>query len=212
MWSADRLSGMPDEELVSRSRAGDEHALDVVLRRHVPLVRGTARRYFLTGADRDDLVQEGMIGLYKAVCEFDDGHRAGFASYARVCVERHILSAVRTATRHKHGPLNDYVSLHRPLLVDEDGARTLGDVLPTAPSSDPLEQVVAAERLRHLRRHARRALSDLEAEVLRMHVRGAGYRTIARRLRRPAKTIDNALQRVRRKLATHLSAWDTGVA
>ena len=212
MRSADGLSGLPDEELVSRSSAGDERALDVLLRRHLPLVRAMARSYFLVGGDHDDLVQEGMIGLYKAAREFDDRRGAGFRSFARTCVERRLVTAVRTAARHKHCPLNDYLSLHRPRPTEGKDERTLGEVLPAAWCSDPAERVVAAERWRHLCMQVRTALSDLEAEVLRMHLAGAGYRSIASALGLPAKSIDNALQRVRRKLGAQLSAWDAEAA
>ena len=200
VWSADDPCGVPDERLVSRARAGDDRALDALLRRHAGLVRGAARSYFLPGADHDDLLQEGMIGLYRAVREYDEARLSSFAPFARLCVERQLVSAVRVATRRKHRPLNDYVSLHRSSPADEDGERALVGALATASSVDPVEHVLAAERLEHLRRHVHRSLSELETDVLRLHLDGAGYRSIAGVLQRPAKAIDNALQRVRRKL------------
>jgi RNA polymerase sporulation-specific sigma factor len=206
VWSAEELSGLSDERLVTRARAGDDRALDVLLRRHTGLVRGIARTYFLPGADHDDLVQEGMIGLYRAIQEYDEARLARFASFARLCVERQLVTAVRLANRRKHRPLNDYVSLHRQSAGPGPGDAAPAAVLVCPPSADPVEQVLAAERLRHLRRHARSDLSALETDVLRLHLGGAGYRAIAGTLQRPAKTIDNALQRVRRKLDAALSA------
>ncbi len=199
-----------DEELLARARAGDEQARDALLLRYRPMARARARGYFLLGGDHDDLVQEAMIGLYKATCEFDPAAGAGFAAFAHVCVERQLISAIKAAARHKHAPLNDYVPFHRP--VGDKGRRTLAEVLPGPRTADPAEHVVAAERLRDLRRHCRTALSDLEAQVLRLYVDGWSYQDIARLLRSRSKTVDNALQRVKRKLDSHLVEWDAEIA
>ncbi|HEU4811939.1 MAG TPA: RNA polymerase sporulation sigma factor SigH [Nocardioides sp.] len=197
-----------DETLVARAREGDDEALDTLLLRYRPVARARARCYFLVGADHDDVVQEGMIGLYRAVREFDPEREASFRTFAELCISRQILTAIRTATRHKHRPLNHYVSFHRPVLVgagDAGGDPTLADVLPASAFTDPAEQVVCAERIRDLHDHVDVALSDLEVEVLRLHIDGVGYREIAVTLQRGAKSIDNALQRIRHKLGSHLA-------
>lgn len=199
-----------DERLVAAARAGDERSLDALLRRHRGMARAKARGYFLIGADHEDLVQEGMIGLYKAICEFQTGRGTSFRTFAQLCVERQLITAIKTATRHKHAPLNDYVPFHRP--VGGDGQPTLAEVLPTPRVADPAEQVVSAERFRDLRRHCRAVLSDLEAQVLRLYVDGRSYQDIARLLQRHSKTVDNALQRVKRKLDAHLVEWDAEIA
>lgn len=201
-----------DEELVAAARAGDDRALDVLLLRYRGFARLKARSYFLVGAGPDDVVQEGMIGLYKAVREYDAEAGAGFRRFAELCITRQIVTAIKSATRHKHRPLNDYVSFHRPVLADDEDERTLGDVLPTPPLTDPAEQVVCAERVRELQQHFDTVLSDLEAEVLQLHVDGRSYLEIARMLRRHTKSIDNALQRIKRKLDVHLTERDAEIA
>lgn len=199
-----------DEELVGRARTGDDAALEELLLRHRVLVRARTRAHFLVGADQDDLVQEAMIGLYLAVRAFDPACGSSFRAFADVCVSRQVVTAIRTATRRKHGPLNDYVSLHGP--AADEGTRTLADVLPAPAQADPAEQLVGAEAVDALRAHVDRALSDLEVEVLRLHVAGMGYREIARRLHRGARSVDNALQRVRRKVADHLVERELEIA
>lgn len=191
-----------DEELARRARQGDEAAMQRLVQRFRPMLRERCRHHFLVGADPDDLTQEALIGLYLAVRAHDPAAGASFRTFAELCVSRQLVSAVRAATRLKHGPLNDYVPLHAPLGDGSD--RTLADVLAGPCSSDPVEEVVARERVRTLRGHVARALSELEVEVLRLHLDGVGYREIAVRLQRRAKSVDNALQRIRRKLAPDL--------
>jgi RNA polymerase sporulation-specific sigma factor len=205
------LDEMTDEELVFAARAGDDRALDTVLRRYRGLVRARACSYFVAGGERDDLVQEGMVGLYKAVLDFDPA-AAGFRTFADLCVSRQIISAVRAAARHKHGPLNEYVSIHQPFLLDDDADCTLADVLPAPRSADPAEEVLLSERVRDLKRHVRAALSDLEVQVLGLHVDGRSYREIAGLLQRRAKSVDNTLQRIKRKIGAHALEWDAAVA
>lgn len=201
-----------DEELVARVHAGDDRCLDTLLLRYQGFARAKARAYFLVGADHDDIVQEGMIGLYKAIRDFDAQQEMSFRAFAGLCVDRQVLTAVRTATRRKHGPLNSYVSFDRPMLLDEEGERTLADVLPTSPLTDPAEQVVSAERVRDLQRSFVAVLSDLEVEVLRLHVDGRSYREIAGMLQRHTKSIDNTLQRIKRKLDSLLMDRDAEIA
>lgn len=199
---------MGDEELVALVRAGDDSALTLLLDRYRGFARAKARCYFLVGADREDVVQEGMIGLYKAVRDFNPDLQASFRGFAELCVSRQIITAIKAATRQKHGPLNDYVSFHRPVFTDEDGERLLADLLPMHGLSDPADLVVCAERVRALQQHVDQVLSDLEAEVLALYVDGKTYSEIAELLQRHVKSIDNALQRIKRKLDAHLRTRD----
>ncbi len=196
-----------DDALVLAARGGDDTALCELLTKYRAFARVKARSYFLVGADREDIVQEGMIGLYKAIRDFNPDLQSSFRAFAELCVTRQIITAIKTATRQKHGPLNNYVSFHRPVGGDDDGGeRTLSDVLPTVAISDPADLVISAERIRALQEHFDEVLSDLETEVLRLYVEGKSYQEIAERLQRHVKSIDNALQRIKRKLEGHLRA------
>lgn len=170
------------------------------------LARSKARSYFLVGSDRDDVVQEGMIGLYKAIRDFEPDRGASFRTFAELCVTRQIVTAVKGATRLKHAPLSSSVSLDKPI-GDEEGS-CLGDLVPALASSDPATTVVSAEELRALQRHFDEVLSDLETQVLRHHVEGKSYDQIAAMLQRHVKSVDNALQRIKRKLQNHLDERD----
>ena len=195
-----------DEGLVARARLGDELAIEVLLSRYRHYARAKARSYFLAGGDKEDIVQEGMIGLYKAIRDFEAHHETAFRAFAELCITRQIITAIKTATRQKHTPLNSYVSFNRPVVSDEDGDRVLGDVIPTVAITDPADLVISSERIRALQRHFDEVLSDLEAEVLRLYVEGKSYQEIAESLNRHVKSIDNALQRIKRKLDMHLRA------
>ncbi|MCW2622150.1 MAG: polymerase sigma-H factor [Frankiales bacterium] len=195
-----------DLRLVALARSGDQAAMTQLLTDYRSFARARARSYFLAGADREDVIQEGMIGLYKAVRDFDPTRRASFRSFAELCITRQVQTAVKAAQRHKHGPLNDYVSFSRPVGGEGESERVLGDVLPAPVSNDPADLLLAAERLRGLQAHVDEVLSDLETEVLRMWVDGRSYTEIAERLQRQVKSIDNALQRIKRKLEVHLQA------
>jgi RNA polymerase sporulation-specific sigma factor len=197
-----------DIRLVLLARAGDQQAMTTLLMHYRPFTQSRARAYFVAGGDREDVVQEGMIGLYKAVRDYDQDRRASFRSFAELCITRQVQSAVKAATRHKHGPLNDYVSFAQPAASADDSDRVLADVLTAPVSDDPADLVVAAERLRALQAHVDEVLSDLETEVLRMWVDGRSYTEIAETLQRQVKSIDNALQRIKRKLESHLKAQD----
>ena len=198
--------GRADEHLVLAARTGDDAALCELLTKYRAFARVKARSYFLVGADREDIVQEGMIGLYKAIRDFNPDMQSSFRAFAELCVTRQIITAIKTATRQKHGPLNNYVSFSRPVGHDDDGERVLGDVIPTVAISDPADLVISAERIRALQAHFDNVLSDLETEVLRLYVDGKSYQEIAERLQRQVKSIDNALQRIKRKLEGHLLA------
>ena len=201
-----------DEQLVAAARAGDDRALAALLDKYRGFARSKAHSYFLVGADREDIIQEGMIGLYKAVRDFNPEMQTSFRAFAELCVTRQIITAIKTATRQKHGPLNNYVSFSRPVLTDDEGERCLGDMLPTMAVSDPADLVISAERIRALQEHFDTVLSDLEAEVLRLYVDGKSYQEIAEVLKRHVKSIDNALQRIKRKLDGHLRGREAAEA
>jgi RNA polymerase sporulation-specific sigma factor len=193
-----------DEELVELYRQGTPTAIEALLTRYRNFARLKARSYFLAGADKDDIVQEGMIGLYKAIRDFSAGREASFRAFAEICITRQIITAVKTATRQKHLPLNQYVSLNKPLAGEEDPDWVLQDVIQTVQVADPAELVISHDELRSIKIAFAEILSDFEAEVLHMYVEGKTYHEIAASLSRHVKSIDNALQRIKRKVELHL--------
>lgn len=200
------LDEIGDEALVIRARSGDETCLEHLLVRYKNIARVKARSYFLVGADREDIVQEGMIGLYKAIRDFDADKQTSFRAFAQLCITRQIITAIKTATREKHIPLNSYVSLNRPMSQDDssDTDRVLVDVLATHSSADPVEMVISSEEVRTMQTSFSEILSDLEAHVLNLYLEGKSYQEIAASLRRHVKSIDNALQRIKRKVEAHM--------
>ncbi len=195
---------LEDLQLVLRARNGDGGAMDVLIRRYTSFVRLKASSYFLAGGDSEDLVQEGLIGLYKAVRDFRADKETSFRSFAELCVTRQIITAIKTATRFKHAPLNTYVSFsHTPAGQDSEGECTLGDALPGPGVNDPSVCVISTEELQSLVFTLGTGLSPLEAEALRLYLEGSSYEEMAELLERDTKTIDNALQRVKRKILTH---------
>src|SRR5687767_5795184 len=195
---------LEDLQLVLRARNGSSGALDAILRKYTGFVRLKASSYFLAGGDGDDLVQEGMIGLYKAVRDFRPDKETSFRSFAELCVTRQIITAIKTATRYKHAPLNTYVSFsHTPAGQDPDGECTLGDALPGSHVNDPAVCVISTEELQSLVFCLGSGLSPLEADALRLYLEGSSYEDMAEELGCDTKTIDNALQRVKRKIYTH---------
>jgi RNA polymerase sporulation-specific sigma factor len=193
-----------DEDLVDRFREGDQRAVEELLERYRNFTRLKARSYFLAGADRDDIIQEGMIGLYKAIRDFQAERETSFRAFAELCITRQIITAVKTATRQKHGPLNQYVSLSKPLVSEDDPDWVLMDVLETPQVTDPAELVISHDELRSIKLAFAEILSDFEAEVLHMYVEGKSYQEIGEHLGRHVKSIDNALQRIKRKVELHL--------
>ena len=187
-----------------KARNGREDALDELLRRYAGFVRLKASSYFLAGGDGDDLVQEGMIGLYKAVRDFRPDKETSFRSFAEICVTRQIITAIKSATRFKHGPLNTYVSFsHTPAGQDSEGDCTLGDALPGPSVNDPSVCVISTEELESLVFCLGTGLSSLESDALRLYLEGNSYEDMADGLGCDTKTIDNALQRVKRKIVAH---------
>ena len=205
MRDAGSFEGMTDEELVARGQAGDDRAVDYLLNRYKNFVRSKARSYFLIGADHEDIVQEGMIGLFKAVRDFRPEKLSSFHAFAELCVTRQIITAIKTATRQKHIPLNSYVSLNKPI-YDEESDRTLMDVIVEGHVDNPEELIISQEDLHGINFQLTEMLSDLEKDSLNLYLDGKSYQEIAQILGRHAKSVDTALQRVKRKLEKYLKA------
>lgn len=193
-----------DEEVVIEAKNGDARAQEYLISKYENFVKSKAKSYFLIGADKEDIYQEGMIGLYKAIRDFKPDKLSSFKAFAELCVTRQIITAIKTATRQKHIPLNTYVSLNKPI-YDEESDRTLLDVLSEARVADPEELIISREELNHIQNEIGEVLSALELEVLMSYLDGKSYQEIACDLDRHAKSIDNALQRVKRKLEKCLS-------
>ncbi|MFN8104424.1 MAG: RNA polymerase sporulation sigma factor SigH [Acidimicrobiia bacterium] len=197
------LDALRDEELVAAAREGINGALEVLLQRYQRFARTKARGYFLVGADSDDIYQEGMIGLFKAIRDFRDDRQASFRAFAELCITRQIITAIKTATRQKHQPLNSYVSFNVSRSED-DSDRTVEEMIGGDESLDPARAVISLEDVNGLRGSMGAILSQLEQEVLRLYVEGKSYQDIADELNRHAKSIDNAIQRIKRKLEAYL--------
>ena len=195
---------LEDLQLVMKARNGSTAALDTLMRRYNGFVRLKASSYFLAGGDSEDLVQEGLVGLYKAVRDFRADKETSFRSFAELCVTRQIITAIKTATRFKHQPLNQYISFsHTPAGQDSDGECTLGDALPGPSTNDPSVCVISTEELQSLVGCLGSSLSPLESDALRLYLEGFSYEGMAEELGCDTKTIDNALQRVKRKILAH---------
>ncbi|WP_212973977.1 RNA polymerase sporulation sigma factor SigH [Bacillus sp. J14TS2] len=201
---------LEDEELIELIQEGESEALDYLIKKYRNFVRAKARAYFLIGADREDIVQEGMIGLYKAIRDFKEDKLASFKAFAELCITRQIITAIKTATRQKHIPLNSYVSLDKPI-YDEESDRTLMDVISGAKILDPEELLINREKIHNIEAKVMELLSDLERKVLALYLDGRSYQEISDELDRHVKSIDNALQRVKRKLERYLELREFGV-
>ena len=192
-----------DEQLLLQIKGGDGVALDQLINKYKNFVRAKAKTYFLVGADKEDIVQEGMIGLFKAIRDFKDDKLVSFKSFAEICVTRQIITAIKTATRQKHMPLNSYVSLNKPVFED-DGERTLMETINHDTVSDPEMLFISKEELNRIEGKINEILSPLELEVLHFYLQGKSYQQIAGILNKEVKSIDNALQRVKKKIEKFL--------
>jgi RNA polymerase sporulation-specific sigma factor len=195
-----------DGYLIALAKQGDATAYDRIVRRYYGFVRMKASSYFLAGGDSDDLIQEGLVGLYKAVRDYRYDRESSFRNFAELCITRQIITAVKTATRNKHTPLNQYVSFSASPAGAMDGEPTLDEVIAGPTVHDPVNQVISSEELRSLVSCLSTALSALESRVLSLYLDGWSYEQIGERLGCDTKTVDNALQRVKRKVGTHLTA------
>ncbi|MBQ2955468.1 MAG: RNA polymerase sporulation sigma factor SigH [Clostridia bacterium] len=195
----ERFCDMTDEEIVLLAQEPDGAALEYLLNKYKNFVRSRARSYFLIGADHEDIVQEGMIGLYKAIRDFKTDKLASFRAFAELCITRQIITAIKTATRQKHIPLNSYISLNKPI-YDEENDRTLLDVISEEIQSNPEELLISQEDLALIEGRIGEMLSPLEKQVLLRYLDGKSYQEISDELGRHVKSIDNALQRIKRKM------------
>lgn len=200
-----------DHYLVALAKQGRRDAVEALVRRYHGFVRLKASSYFLVGGDSDDLVQEGLLGLYKAIRDYRADRESSFRNFAELCITRQIITAVKTSTRHKHAPLNEYVSFSQSSAAAE-GDQTLDELLPGAPDRDPASEVIRQEEFNSLVECLTTRLSELESRVLSLYLDGHSYESIANRIGCDAKTVDNALQRVKRKVGLHLSAREVAVA
>lgn len=194
---------MCDEEIVELAQQGDQFAIEFLMDKYKNFVRAKARSYFLIGADKEDIIQEGMIGLFKAIRDYKLDKLTSFRAFAELCITRQIITAIKTATRQKHIPLNSYVSLNKPI-YDEESERTLMDILSTTRITNPEEIVISREEFVFIEKKIGEILSSLEWKVLMAYLEGKSYHEIAIDLKRHVKSIDNALQRVKRKLEKYL--------
>lgn len=190
---------LEESQIVDFARNGDDRAQEFLIKKYKNFVRAKARSYFLIGADKEDIIQEGMIGLFKAIRDFKSDKISSFRAFAELCITRQIITAIKTATRQKHIPLNSYVSLNKPI-YDEESERTLLDVITGSKVSDPEELLISREEVNSIESKIGEILSELEWQVLTYYLQGKSYQEIAKDLDRHVKSIDNALQRVKRKL------------
>lgn len=202
--SLTRYEDMTDEAVAELARGFDGDALEYLLNKYKNFVRAKARSYFLIGADREDIVQEGMIGLYKAVRDFRSSKLTSFRAFAELCVTRQIITAIKTATRQKHRPLNSYVSLNKPA-YDEESDRMLIDVIASGKISNPEDIIIGREDFSSIETKMSKVLSPLEMQVLKKYIDGKSYFEVAEELNRSVKSVDNALQRVKNKLEKLIS-------
>ena len=200
----DKLAGqgLTDDELVEGAVRGDGDAQDMLFNKYKPLVKLRAHEYFIAGADREDIIQEGMIGLYKAIRDYDPGRRVPFYYFAQLCITRQIISAIKAAARHKHAPLNTYVSLNKSAFDSRE--KSMLETIPAARGSDPEELVIGREGKEYLETHVGEILSEMECRVLALHLQGHSYAQIAGAIGKDEKSVDNAVQRVRRKIEKFL--------
>jgi RNA polymerase sporulation-specific sigma factor len=201
-----QLTRLADDELAARYQSGSREALEVLIERYRRFARAKARGYFLIGGDADDVEQEALIGLYKAARDFRPGHDASFRAFAELCITRQIITAIKTATRQKHQPLNQYLSISGVRGGDDAGERSVEELLLTSEGdgTDPADRVVQDQRMRRMGERMGEILSALEIEVLELYVAGKSYQEISEHLGRHVKAVDNALQRIKRKLDQHL--------
>ncbi|MFZ7121403.1 MAG: RNA polymerase sporulation sigma factor SigH [Eubacteriaceae bacterium] len=198
------LNLITDEELVLMAKKGDRGAEEFLINRYRKFVRIKARSYFLIGADKEDIIQEGMIGLFKGIRDYKFDKDTSFKAFAELCIQRQIITAIKTATRQKHNPLNTYISLDKPV-YDEDSERTLLDLIANTKTAEPEAIIIGQEDLGYIEKKILEMLSDLEWKVLMSYVNGNSYHEIADELDKHVKTIDNALQRVKRKLENYIN-------
>ena len=202
-----KFESLADEEVIQLIQKGNVEALEYIINKYKIIVLAKAKSYFLIGADREDIIQEGMIGLYKAIRDYKDDKNASFRVFAELCVTRQIITAIKTATRQKHMPLNSYVSLDKPVYED-DSEKTLVETMVGPAAAEPEQIVLQQEQQDYIELKMSEVLSELEQRVLALYLEGQSYGEISEQLDRHVKSIDNALQRVKRKLGQHIEVTE----
>ena len=192
-----------DDNMVFRAKAGDEKSLNHILKKYRNFVRAKAKPFFIVGADKEDILQEGMIGLFKAIRDYDEEKTVSFRAFAELCVTRQIITAVKTATRQKHIPLNSYISLNKPM-SEEDPDKTLMDMMKNSHISDPEQLIISKEEMKLIEEKTKEMLSEFETRVLSLYLKGYSYNEISEKLCKHPKSVDNALQRIKRKFEKYL--------
>lgn len=200
-----KYRALSDEEIVRLAQNGDKSASEFITAKYLPYVRNKSRAYFLVGGEVEDIMQEGLIGLYEAIKDFSDDRQASFKTFMDICVTRQIMTALKAASRQKHIPLNTYVSLNKPVYV-EDTNKSYQDMLVTSKTDDPESLYIDGEKTEEISKEIRNSLSDFEYRVLRLYLQGASYLKIANVLNKEEKAIDNAIQRIRKKLSRNLES------
>lgn len=198
---------LKDEEIVKLASLGDKSALDYILDKYKGLVKVKARAYFIIGADKEDIIQEGMIGLYKSIRDYQESRETSFKVFAELCITRQMITAIKSATRQKHIPLNSYISLNKPV-YDGESEKTYLDTIASLKSLNPEELFIGKESKSFIEKHINRTLTKLECKVLELYLQGKNYTEISSIIQKPEKSIDNALQRVKRKLEKFLNNKD----
>ncbi len=192
---------LPDDQLVKLIRMGDNEAESLLLDRYKKVVKQRSASFFMPGADREDLIQEGMVGVFKAIRDYDPAKGASFSTFAEMCIKRQIITAVKSAARMKHAPLNNSLSLNKPVTEDTERVATLGETLTADESSDPEKVIVMQENLSYIEKYSGEIFTSLEWDVWRMYINGCSYKEIASRLDKTSKAVDNAIRRAKKKLA-----------
>lgn len=204
-YTTDKFQQYTDEQLISQIKEGDEQALTYLLNRYKPLVNHKVSKYFMVGAEKEDIIQEGMIGLYKAIRNFDNSKQNSFKTFANICVERQLITAIKTSTRQKHMPLNSYVSLNISAYTNEEDSIELMETYDNKSIEDPLETMMKKEFYREVKTTIQNSLSKFEKQVLDRFIQGESYETIAQKVDAPVKSVDNAIQRIRKKAIKKMS-------
>lgn len=200
----EKYKSIKDEIIVHSAANGDKIALDYILNKYKNLVKVKARAYFIIGADKEDIIQEGMIGLYKSIRDYQDTKESSFKVFAELCITRQMITAIKSATRQKHMPLNSYISLNKPIF-EEESEKTYIELISTNKVLSPEELFIGQESKTFIQNHINKNLTELECKVLELYLKGKNYNEIANAVQKTEKSIDNALQRVKRKLEKFLT-------
>lgn len=203
-YTTEKYANLTDEQIISQIKDGDEQALTFLLDKYKDLVNTKVGKYFIIGAEREDIVQEGMIGLYKAIKGFDNCKQNTFKTFANLCIERQLITAIKSSNRQKHMPLNSYLSLNTSAYDDEGDGTELLETFEVDTIEDPLETIMKQESFNEIQNAVQKSLSKFEGQVLERYMQGESYEVIAKRLDTPVKSVDNAIQRIRKKAIKNL--------